>query len=284
MDKTKLKLLWAGRTKYLPNWGIRSHRHDCFQLFYIVSGDCSFCVAGKECRLGPGQFLAVRPGEEHSMQKDHDSVVRMIDIKLEILDARLRRLVQSIARPAQASEQVSYLFKLISYEIGSVGGNNREIIQAYLYVLILKMLPAAGKQTGALIITGIDDSAWTPFCRKIAQYIKEKFSSGLDLEEIAGYMGYNKNYICGIFKKGTGMTIMDYVKMVRIERACELIEMSDYTFQQICMMAGFNSVHNFNKVFKQVMKMTPGQYKLKMNERNAVAQDTFKNEDNYDVI
>ncbi len=283
MDKTKLKMLWAARTKYLPDWGIRSHSHPCYQLFYIVSGNCVFCVEGMDIPLGPNEVLVVRPGDEHSMQKEHEGVVRMIDIKLEIPDRDLARKVATVKSPFEASEQVSYLFKLIAGEIGRVGSNNREIIQAYLYILILKMIPESASQAGALIITGIDDSLWPPFCKKIAHYIKENFAADLDLESIAGHMGYNKNYLCGIFKKGTGLTIMDYVKLVRVERACELIEMSDYTFQQICMMAGFNSIHNFNKVFKQVMKMTPGQYKIKVNERNSVAQVAFKNEDNYDV-
>jgi len=153
-----------------------------------------------------------------------------------------------------------------------------------LYVLILKMIPATGSTAGALIITGIDESVWPPFCRRIADYIKENYTSDVDLDAVADHLGYNKNYICGIFKKGTNLTIMDYLKRVRIERACEWIEMSDYSFQQICLMAGFGSIHNFNKVFKRVTGMTPGQYKTKINERSSVAQETFTNEDHYDVL
>lgn len=284
MDKIKIKLLWAARTKYLPGWGIRSHSHNCCQIFYIVSGNCGFVLNGREIPLGPNQVLVALPGEEHSMQKGHEAVVRMIDIKLEIRDRDLARRAAMIERPVEAPEQVSYLFKLIAGEITGVGSDNREIIQAYLYILILKMIPASGSRAGSLIITGIDDSLWPPFSRRIAQYIKENFAAGLDLEAVARHMGYNKNYICGLFKKGTGLTIMDYLKLVRIERACEMIGMSDYTFQQIAAMTGFGSIHNFNKVFKQVMSMTPGAYKARENERGAVVQDAYNNEDNYDML
>lgn len=283
MANSNLNVLWAARTKYINNWGIKSHKHNCFQIFYIVAGKCQFIVNGELIFIDQNQYIIVLPGEEHSMQKNHENLVRMIDIKFEITDAVLANNIAPIKRTELAPEQISYLFKLISNELKNASRNNKAIIESYLYIILLKMMPSLDEEA-ALIITGINESLWAQVCKNIAKYVKDNYASNIILEDIADHLGYNKNYICGVFKRGTGLTIMDYLKMVRIERACELIELSDYTFQQISLMVGFSSIHNFNKVFKQIIKSTPGQYKAKLNERDAVKQDTFNNEDNYDVI
>ena len=283
MSNGSLNVLWAARTKYINNWGIKSHKHNCYQIFYIVTGKCQFLVNSDVIDVNQNHYILVVPGEEHSMQKNHDNLVRMIDIKFELTDAAFAKNAMLIKKTDQTSEEISYLLKLISNELKNPGRFNKEIIESYLYIILLKMIPSAEGE-GALIITGIDESLWPPLCKKIADYVKENYAMNVTLEGISDHLGYNKNYICGIFKRDTEITVMDYLKMVRIERACELIELSDYTFQQISMMVGFNSIHNFNKVFKLVVKSTPSQYKAKLNERNAVKQDTFHNEDNYDVV
>jgi AraC-like DNA-binding protein len=283
MANINLNVLWAASTKYINNWGIKAHKHNCCQIFYIVAGKCQFIVENEIINVGENLYLIVMPDEEHSMQKNHENMIRMIDIKFDITDSAFKDNIMMMEKTGQASEQIVYLFKLISNELKNTGANNKEIIESYLYIILLKMMPAA-EEEGPQLITGINESLWPEACRKIAKYVKDNYESNVNLDSIANNLKYNKNYICGIFKRGTGFTIMDYLKMVRIERACELIEMSDYTFQQISLMVGFNSIHNFNRIFKQIMKCTPGQYKAKLSERGAVIQDMFKNEDNYDVV
>jgi len=285
MKKETLKVLWAAKTKYPKNWGIKLHSHDCYQLFFIQSGSCHYTIDGKETEVQKDDYILVLPNIEHSMQKNHNSLVRMIDIKFKLSGQKLVEKLKGIQSVGVTPDSIKYFFKLISNEIKTQDEYYKEVVETYTYVLTLKLLASSKKSEKTEIITALDEQGWSPVCHDVADYIDANYSDKVTLENISDTLGYNKNYLCTLFKDETSYTIMDYLRRVRIERTCELIEMSDYTFSQICYMVGFKSVHHFNRIFKEIMKITPSEYKINVKERSsAVIQDTFRNVDNYDKV
>ena len=61
----------------------------------------------------------------------------------------------------------------------------------------------------------------------------------------------------------TGEKIQDYILTFRVERAANLLKYSDATLSEISDYVCFNSQSHFGSVFKEYMKMTPGQYREK---------------------
>ena len=284
MKKERLKVLWAAKTKYPKNWGIKSHRHDCYQLFYIVTGNCKYTLEGETININENDYILVLPNVEHSMEKNHDSLVRMIDIKFYLSGALVPEKLKYIPCTAPTPDPIRYFFKLISNEIKNQDEYYKDVVEAYTHILILRLLSNSEKLNPPQIITEIEEDGWSKVCQDVAHFIDGNYANDTTLEDISGNLGYNKNYLCSTFKNETSMTIMDYLRRVRIERACELIELSDYTFSQICFMVGFKSIHHFNRIFKNIMMITPSEYKMNIMERSsAVIQDTFRNTDNYDI-
>ena len=61
--------------------GPSSHRHkDEDDSFYVLEGELTFTVEGEEVVAGPGTFVLVPPGVEHTFRNDGDEVVRMINV------------------------------------------------------------------------------------------------------------------------------------------------------------------------------------------------------------
>jgi len=284
MVKDTLKVLWAAKTKYPKNWGIKSHNHDCYQLFYIYSGNCRYTIDGESVEASKDDYILVLPGVEHAMDKDHEGLVRMIDIKFKLTGSALARKLERVRPYGHAPSVIQPFFKLISHEIKDQNRYFKEIIEKYTVILVMKLIASSESNITPQIMTSLEEEDWPSVCRDIAQYIDTHYAQKVTLEDIADTLGYNKNYLCTTFKGETTMTIMDYLRRVRIERTCELIEMSDYTFSQICFMVGFRSIHHFNRIFKDIMGITPTEYKRGISERSsAVIQDTFQNIDNYDI-
>lgn len=241
-------------------------------------------MEGKAFTVNKDDYVLVLPNVEHSMDKDHEGLVRMIDIKFKIRGSALPRRLQGIKTSGSAPAAILPFFKLISNEIKNQDQFYKEAIEKYTHILIMKLIASAESALSPQIVTALEGEVWPGVCQDIARYIDAHYAEKVTLEDIAAALGYNKNYLCTTFKDETSMTIMDYLRRVRIERTCELIEMSDYTFSQICFMVGFHSIHHFNRIFKEIMGVTPSEYKRSVNERSsAVIQDTFKNIDNYDI-
>jgi two-component system response regulator YesN len=64
-----------------------------------------------------------------------------------------------------------------------------------------------------------------------------------------------------------GITLIDYVTSVRIERAKELLLSTDQNCTEVCFQVGYNNQSYFTRTFKDLVGMTPREFK-KMNKRN----------------
>jgi mannose-6-phosphate isomerase-like protein (cupin superfamily) len=61
--------------------GPPAHRHrDEDDSFYVLSGELTFTVEGEEVVAGPGTFVLVPPGVEHTFRNDGDEPVRMVNV------------------------------------------------------------------------------------------------------------------------------------------------------------------------------------------------------------
>jgi mannose-6-phosphate isomerase-like protein (cupin superfamily) len=69
------------------------HRHaEEDDAFYILEGELTFGVEGEEVVAGPGTFVLVPPGLEHTFRNDGDAPVRMVNVHAPAgFDLRLER-------------------------------------------------------------------------------------------------------------------------------------------------------------------------------------------------
>lgn len=83
----------------------------------------------------------------------------------------------------------------------------------------------------------------------------------LTLQYFAELLNVNKCYLSDLFKKETGMTITEYVTKRRIERAADLLIMTQQPVQMIGEQVGIQDVHYFSRLFKKNTGVTPRQYR-----------------------
>lgn len=80
-------------------------------------------------------------------------------------------------------------------------------------------------------------------------------------KEITKSTQYSYSRLISLFKEHMGCTIIDYITAKRIEHAIDLLKHSDYRIVEIASMAGYDSVSNFNHIFKKQLGVTPTQYR-----------------------
>lgn len=99
---------------------------------------------------------------------------------------------------------------------------------------------------------------------RIVQYINSNFKEKITLEDIANYVNMNPSAMCRYFKTKSGQSIFNYILDVRIAIVKEELSTTDYPISQIAYSNGFNSVPNFNTLFKRIVGYTPTEYRIKM--------------------
>ena len=85
--------------------------------------------------------------------------------------------------------------------------------------------------------------------------------SGLRVEMLAERCGLSETHFRRVFKEQTNMTPSEYVNLVRIQRACELMRKSNLAMDEVSGSVGFESTTSFNRNFKKLLNSTPYQWK-----------------------
>ena len=85
--------------------------------------------------------------------------------------------------------------------------------------------------------------------------------SSMGLESVADEFGVSSNYLSRFFKQETGCSFIQYVTMIRMDRARELLVNSNKQIKEIVAEIGYIDVANFVRKFKGYEGVTPGQYR-----------------------
>jgi YesN/AraC family two-component response regulator len=96
---------------------------------------------------------------------------------------------------------------------------------------------------------------------KINAYLEENYRKNIRLSDIARHIGLSKEALCSFYKKHTSRTLSSYLNEIRIEASAQMLRETDDSISGIAYSCGFNTIHYFNKTFKQSKGMTPAEYR-----------------------
>ena len=79
----------------------------------------------------------------------------------------------------------------------------------------------------------------------------------LSLEKVAKAVNISPNHLSEKFKQVTGINFVEYVARTRFENACDLLRNPNLRISEIAFAAGFQSLSQFNRVFKKLARKSP---------------------------
>jgi AraC-like DNA-binding protein len=119
-----------------------------------------------------------------------------------------------------------------------------------------KMLPAAEVENGNCRSRAQPVAIW-----KARKYIEEHADEELSLTEVAQVVNMNANHLSENFKQVTGTNFVEYVARTRFANACNLLRNANLRISEIAFAVGFQSLSQFNRVFKRLSGKSPTQYR-----------------------
>ena len=97
--------------------------------------------------------------------------------------------------------------------------------------------------------------------KKALLIIKKRACTGITVDEVAEYAGYSRSVLQRRFRATLGRTVYDFVINTKINRAKELLIMTNLPIAEIAVQAGFNHQEYLGLVFKKATAFTPAQYR-----------------------
>jgi two-component system response regulator YesN len=100
--------------------------------------------------------------------------------------------------------------------------------------------------------------------KAVEQYITDNLREDINLKDTAAKFNLSPYYFSRTFKKVFGYNFSDYLNLIRINKAKELLKDDSLSVKEICYLVGYNDPNYFSKVFKKYEGVTPTEYREKL--------------------
>ncbi len=94
-------------------------------------------------------------------------------------------------------------------------------------------------------------------------YIYAHIKERITIQDLADHTGMSTNYLSRVFKQNLGVSISDYIRQLKIEKATHLLKYSDKPIVDIANYFSFSSQSHFIQTFENFIGMTPKKYRDK---------------------
>lgn len=249
------------------------HRHQFYEIFYILEGSISHTMNGKTSVLQTGDMVFLDMNDIHCFWRTpgntckHRDIILQVDFFEELCDFlgeefRTAYMDGTLSRKIHLSiEQMEQYENRITNAILTSSMNNA-YKTASIRALCISLL-------NNLVEEKIhnNDSYYPMWFRELLGRFHMNDFLKLGLDEIVEPFHFNKSYLCRCFRQYTGCTMTDYLNQLRLQQAAFQLQYTDNTILSICNNVGFSSVSYFNKIFKSVYGVSPKDFRKKKTQQ-----------------
>lgn len=291
LDELNPYICKAGIQNHIP-WKSKYRKIYEHQFIFCCSGKANAIIEDRKYEMTPGTLLLIRPGIPHYFWKDEESPGEQYWVHFDFVYRKdknsLDELIESnsIISSEEVLPQPDLIIEETIFENGFTFpeflkiehfDQAKELFQKIIscYELHEKMWQLECKiyllQIFNIIInqqntTGISNMENTEqeIIRTVTQYLYKNSFRKFYLNELCNVVGLSEDYIGRIFKKQVGMTIIQFVSQLRLQKAKYLLSETDLTIENISEIVGYSDVFYFSKVMKKEEGISPLNWRKKM--------------------
>jgi len=108
---------------------------------------------------------------------------------------------------------------------------------------------------------GAGEPRYEDLTSRAIAYMQQHLSKKIGLEEIASHCDTSVSHFCLLFKRSTSHTPVEYLNNLRIQQACQLLDLTTLKISEISEHLGFSDPFYFSRVFKKSIGQSPKEYR-----------------------
>lgn len=258
-----------------PFHTVRWHFHPEYEIHQVVATSGRYFVGDFIGQFEPGNLVLTGPNLPHNWVSDLPLDVaiplrgRIIQFSEEFIGDTMKlmpelsglgALLESSQRGVLFSGNTSKELAPLMEEIVAAKGVRR----IELFMMILGTLCRA---RGALPLSSPnylpDPSGYMSVgMNKALAFIRENLTQPFGEADLATIAGQSQSAFSRSFRRHTGMSLVQYVKRLRINLACQILMSDEHaSITDICFQVGFNNLSNFNRQFLAEKGMPPSRFR-----------------------
>ncbi len=241
---------------------LEPHYHDSYELYIPLSGKSTLMIGEEIICIDPDCVVVTNAFVPHGnfSKSEHERTVIYFDDAF--LDAYLTPnakhtyfafLTKPVINPSVENfKRIRELCKLMEKEYHSSNRSDEIFILLSELFIILRSSPAYSPRHTHEIDSLVG---------AVLSYVLLNYKSITSISHLAAHFYVSESYICRSFKKGTNLTLTQYINSLKIKEACDLLKNTDKSLTEICFYVGYNSYAHFCNNFSRITGTNPKDYR-----------------------
>lgn len=262
---------------HMPHFYPYLHRHKEAQLIWIKEGEGTLVVDNNMHAFRKNDIYLLGANQPHLFKSNPEYFKENSGLKIQALmiffdpNGRLApvlalpemQLLQSFLQQYQSGYKIptADVDSVIQRMLNVQYAKNQEVLVQFLN--LLSTLSQIGDRGEALSNTRLASFSESEGIRigHIFNYLMQHYERPISLDEVAAEAHMTPQAFCRYFKKHTRQTFVAFLNELRINEACKKLTSGKFeNIATVVYTCGFNSVTNFNRVFKTVKGEAPKTY------------------------
>jgi AraC-like DNA-binding protein len=256
-----------------PKIMLSPHWHAQVEVNFIMQGWVHYRMAEHDIRLNAGDMCLFWGGSPHQMDDRSDDViyagahlplVHFFRLHLPGDVARRLMLGATLVTSATDAADHSNFERWNEYWLsGDPARTGHAVNELLLRLERMRFEPfwLVPDTAPEEEVAGAFDQQSSRNVSRMCDYIAENFMYDIDSVDIAAAADIHPKYAMSLFRKSTGMTLNEYVSLLRLSYAQALLMKEDVNVIKVAMESGFGSLSAFNKSFRKLAGMSPSDFR-----------------------
>lgn len=238
------------------------HYHNSYELYFLESGKRSVLINDKLFEINQYDVILFKPNVYHRNSGGSQHTRTVVNFTNKFLELyftpqAIKFILSCFDKNVISLNKRSFeTAKELLVKVQNQDANNKDnCIFAYLSNLLLLLNENKGYSVPSF------PSNSTKTIVPILSYVSHNYRNISSISQISDHFFITKYHLCRIFKEATGLTITQYINDLKIRQACQLLNETDASVTDIGFTCGFNSTMYFCKTFKEIVNMTPSDFR-----------------------
>ena len=241
-------------TRHSEEFHMSRHSHEEAHMALLFQGTIENTKRGSTSVISASRLMFMPPEETHTTRysdRVHAFYIRFMPSWWERLPSRIPLLEEA---GQYANDPPAWLAIQIHRELQK----RDDLTPLMLEGLTMELLVAISRSGSDTSDSNTSRDRGKPIWLTQAQdYLHAHFRESIAVEAIASTVGVHPGHLMRVFRQQYHCTIGDYVRRLRVQSACRLIQESEHPLSQIALSVGFSDQAHFSRTFKAVTGMTP---------------------------
>lgn len=252
IEKADFKTIYleeCGQVEQGSQWDLSKHAHDKLEMIYMVDAKARINMSSQTLYSTWGDLIVYPPHHMHQEFVDVASSQKCIFLRFDI---KSEGILQEPLKLKDRENKIYWILnEMVGLDINEKNGQDIHLMSIYIQALLINIK----KNLLSLREEEID------LVESAISYIKQHHSEDLSVKRLANMFYVSTSYLSRKFVKKVGVSPMQYVNQVRIEKAKKLLCIGEMPVNEIAESVGIDDPKYFSRLFKKETQFTPSEFR-----------------------